>query len=95
MKLLLTYLAIVNAAAFLLMLIDKIKAIKEWWRIPERVLLTVAAIGGSLGCWIAMYLFRHKTRYVEFAVGVPILFLIHIALLLLLFYLQQNQGAFV
>lgn len=85
MKLILTYLAIINAAAILLMLADKICAIKKWWRIPERVLLGCAAIGGSLGAWIAMYVFRHKTRHKRFSVGIPLFFLIH-ALVLLYYF---------
>lgn len=82
MKLILTYLAIINAAAFLLMLVDKICAIKKWWRIPERVLLGFAAVGGSLGAWISMYTFRHKTKHKRFSIGIPLFFLVHIALIL-------------
>lgn len=85
MKLILTYLAIINAVACVLMLADKICAIKKWWRIPERVLLGCAAIGGSLGAWIAMYVFRHKTRHKRFSVGVPLFFLIHVLVLLYYF----------
>ena len=82
MEQILTYLAIINAAACLLMLIDKICAIKKWWRIPERILLGCAAIGGSLGAWIAMYTFRHKTRHKRFSVGIPLFLLIHVVLIL-------------
>ena len=75
------YLAIINALGFLLMLIDKQKAKKNAWRIPERVLMAVAAVGGSLGCLCGMYLFRHKTRHIKFSVGLPILFAVQAVLL--------------
>ena len=76
----LIYLCIVNAAGFLLMLLDKLKAKKNLWRIPEATLFTVAAIGGSLGAIIGMRLFHHKTKHLKFSVGLPILLVIHILL---------------
>ena len=60
MKYFLLYLLLINAAAFLLMLVDKIKAKNNLWRIPERTLMLSAALGGSVGALIGMYLFRHK-----------------------------------
>ena len=77
----LIYLITINALGFLLMLIDKQKANKNAWRIPERVLMAVAAVGGSLGCLCGMYLFRHKTRHIKFSVGLPILFAVQAVLL--------------
>ena len=67
----LLYLLIVNAVAFLLMLVDKQKARKKLWRIPEATLLLSAAIGGSIGALAGMYTFRHKTKHVKFTLGVP------------------------
>lgn len=81
MKLLFIYLLIVNALACLLMLIDKIKAKKKAWRIPEATLMGVAAIGGSLGGLVGMQLFRHKTQHPKFSVGIPVLLALHILLL--------------
>ena len=69
--LILLYLLIVNAVAFLLMLVDKRKAQKKLWRIPESTLLLSAAIGGSIGALAGMYTFRHKTRHLKFTLGVP------------------------
>ena len=69
--LILLYLLIVNAVAFLLMLVDKRKARKKLWRIPESTLLLSAAIGGSIGALAGMYTFRHKTRHLKFTLGVP------------------------
>lgn len=70
-KLILLYLLIVNAIAFLLMLADKQKARRKLWRIPESTLLLSAAIGGSIGSLAGMYTFRHKTKHLKFTLGVP------------------------
>jgi uncharacterized membrane protein YsdA (DUF1294 family) len=66
------------------MLVDKHKARKNRWRIPERTLLTVAAIGGSLGSYIGMQLFRHKTKHVAFSIGIPVILAVHILILVFL-----------
>ena len=73
MKLLLYYLLIINAAGFLLMLVDKWKAKKNRWRVRESTLLLVAALGGSVGSLAGMYLFRHKTLHLKFTVGIPLI----------------------
>lgn len=74
----LAYLLIINAAGFLLMLTDKIKAKKNRWRIPEATLMTVAALGGSVGSLAGMYAFRHKTLHPKFTVGVPLILALQI-----------------
>ena len=79
--LLLLYLATINAAGFVLMLADKQRAKKHRWRIPESVLLASAALGGSLGALLGMWLFRHKTRKAKFFVTVPLLLAAQCALL--------------
>ena len=73
MKLLYSYLLIINAAGFLLMLVDKWKAKENRWRIRESTLLIVAALGGSVGSLAGMYLFRHKTLHLKFTVGIPLI----------------------
>lgn len=83
-KLILIYLLIVNAVGFLLMLVDKQKARKRLWRIPESTLLLTAAIGGSIGCLAGMYTFRHKTKHLKFTLGVPAILIAQIAGTLLL-----------
>ena len=70
----LVYLLIINALGLLLMLIDKQKARKNRWRIPERTLLTVAILGGSLGSMLGMKLYRHKTKHPKFSIGLPVIF---------------------
>ena len=84
MKYLYAYLVIFNALGFLLMLLDKEKAKKSAWRIPERTLMLVAAVGGSLGALIGMRLFRHKTKHLKFVIGIPVLLVLHIVLLMFL-----------
>ena len=86
------YLIIINAVAFIFMLADKQKARKNLWRIPERTLLAVAILGGSLGGILGMNLFRHKTKKPKFAIGLPCIFAVH-ALLFYLFLLPQINGA--
>lgn len=76
----LLYLLLINAAAFVLMLADKIKARKNRWRIPERTLIGSALLGGSIGALLGMYTFRHKTRHLKFTLGVPTILLAQIAL---------------
>ena len=65
------YLLIMNAAGFLLMHLDKEKAKRNRWRISEATLLTVAALGGSIGSLLGMYLFQQKTRHLNFRLGLP------------------------
>lgn len=78
----LLYLIIVNAAAFLLMLADKLKAKRGAWRIPEATLMGIAAIGGSIGALTGMYLFRHKTKHIKFTLGIPVILIGQIALVI-------------
>ena len=73
MKVILLYLLIINAAGFLVMSADKLYAKKNMWRVPERTLLSVAVIGGSIGVWAGMYAVRHKTRHLKFVIGVPLI----------------------
>lgn len=84
MLLLLFYLPIMNACTFLLMLVDKQKAKRNLWRIPERVLLGLCAAGGSFGGYLGMKLFRHKTRHPQFSVGIPVMMAVHIVLIILI-----------
>lgn len=70
-QLLLLYLFLINAVAFLLMLVDKQKARKNLWRIPERTLFLSALLGGSVGAIAGMYAFHHKTRHLSFTLGMP------------------------
>ena len=78
------YLLIINALGFILMLLDKWKAKKNLWRIPEATLMGVAAIGGSIGTIAGMNLFRHKTKHPKFYIGLPVILALQIVLTYLL-----------
>lgn len=80
MEFLYAYLLIVNASGFLLMLLDKQKAKKKRWRIPEATLMGVAAMGGSVGSLVGMYTFRHKTKHLKFTLGIPAILVCQILL---------------
>ena len=86
MKYILAYLLIVNAVAFLLMLIDKVKAKKNRWRIKESTLMLWAAIGGSIGALAGMYTFRHKTLHRKFTIGIPAILILQIAAVIYILY---------
>ena len=81
-QILLVYLLLVNAAGFLLMLVDKIKAKRNLWRIPEATLMGVALIGGSIGSIAGMNLFRHKTKHAKFYIGLPVILALQIVLVI-------------
>lgn len=83
--LILLYLIIINAAGFLLMLIDKQKARRGSWRIPEATLIWVAILGGSTGSLIGMYLYRHKTRHLKFVLGIPVILFAQLSLAIWLY----------
>ena len=81
------YLLAVNIATFLLYGIDKYKAKKSKWRISEATLLTMAAIGGSIGAWAGMRLWHHKTMHKKFKYGIPLIIIMQVALVA---YLPTN-----
>lgn len=85
LQILTTYLVLVNAAAFVLMLADKQKAKKGAWRIPESTLIGVAMLGGSIGAIAGMYTFRHKTKHIKFTLGLPLILAVQTVILFLLF----------
>ena len=78
------YLTIINALAFILMLADKYKARKNLWRIPEKALLGIALLGGSFGATASMYAARHKTKHAVFAIGLPLMLIVHILIILVI-----------
>lgn len=79
------YLIITNILTFIAFGIDKAKANRKKYRTPEALLLTLAAIGGSAGALLGMMLFHHKTLHPKFAIGVPLILLVHIAIGVLLY----------
>ena len=74
------YLIGINVLTFLLYGIDKWKARRGKWRIPEDTLIWLAIVGGSIGALLGMYLFRHKTQHTKFTLGVPAILIVQAAL---------------
>ncbi len=80
----LTYLEIINLLAFVLFGVDKYRAKRGRWRIPEATLLAAAVLGGGIGALAGMRLFHHKTRKPRFSVGVPVILAMQIIMMLLI-----------
>lgn len=81
MNALICYIVVINLVSFMMFGIDKYKARRGQWRISEATLLAMAAIGGSIGVWMGMKVWHHKTLHSKFRYGVPIMLLAHIALI--------------
>lgn len=81
---LIIYFLLVNLLGFYAMYTDKLRAKKRAFRIPEATLFAVAFIGGSIGCILGMYLFRHKTKHWRFVYGMPLILILQIIGLILL-----------
>ena len=73
-----TYIVLVNLTAFVLYGVDKQKAKKHLWRIPEATLIGVALLGGSVGALTGMRVFHHKTRHIKFYVGIPVILVVQL-----------------
>ena len=84
---LIIYFVGINLVTFLLYGVDKWKARKGRWRIPEDSLIWLAVAGGSIGALGAMFLFRHKTRHLKFILGIPAIILLQV---LLVFWLLRR-----
>ena len=81
------YLLAINIATFFLYGIDKYKAKKGRWRISEATLLLMAVIGGSIGAWVGMRIWHHKTMHKKFKYGIPIIIILQVTIAV---YLQTN-----
>ena len=79
------YLIVINILTFLIFGIDKWKARRGKWRIPEGTLIWMSIIGGSIGALMGMYLFRHKTQKRKFNLGIPAILLAQTVLAYFLF----------
>ena len=81
LKIILIYLAIINIATFFTYGLDKWKARRNKWRIREAALLLLAVLGGSIGAFVGMKVWRHKTQHKKFKYGVPTIIIIQLAVL--------------
>ena len=82
------WLVIINLIAFAIFGIDKKRAKKGQWRIPEKTLFLSAILGGSIGAILGMYIFRHKTKHWYFQIGIPAILIAQIVIV----YLLVNKG---
>lgn len=78
-KVMLIYLAVVNVLAFIMYGIDKYKAKHDRWRIREAILIGIALMGGSVGAWIGMRVWHHKTLHKQFKYGIPLILILQVA----------------
>ena len=88
MSILIWYLSVINFTTWAAYGLDKGRAKSGKWRIPERTLLLLALIGGSLGALAGMIMFRHKTRKAKFFISVPVMFIVHCVLVAMLVYMK-------
>lgn len=79
------YLIAINLIAFFAMWLDKRKAKKGKWRIPENTLLILVLLGGGIGGIAGMYTFRHKTQKAKFVIGFPVILICEIIFAILIF----------
>ena len=84
MNLVLYYIVIINILTFIFYGIDKLKAKKGKWRIPESTLLLLAIIGGSIGAFLGMKVWHHKTMHKKFKYGIPLIIILQLGVLLYL-----------
>lgn len=83
--LIIVYFIVMNIVGFASMGIDKAKAKKHAWRTPEATLFAIAILGGSIGSILGMQYFRHKTKHWYFAIGMPVIFFLQLALGILIY----------
>lgn len=79
------WLILINIITFVIYALDKYKAVRHLWRIPEKTLIFLAIIGGSPAALLAMYTIRHKTRHIKFTLGVPVILVVQIIVLYILY----------
>ena len=78
LQLTLIFMAFMSIVGFFAMGIDKAKAKMKTWRIPEKTLFMIAFLGGGAGVWLGMEVFRHKTKHLQFKIGVPLITLVEL-----------------
>lgn len=76
-----------NLLTFIIYGIDKFKAKKSKWRIPESTLLLLAVIGGSIGAWLGLQVWRHKTQHKKFYIGIPMILTLQVIATIYILYL--------
>lgn len=79
------YVLAINLISFILMFIDKQKAIHKKWRISENTLIFISILGGSFGMLLGMHCFRHKTKHKKFTLGIPAILILQVGIIIFLF----------
>ena len=85
------YLVIINLVTFVIYGIDKWRAKKSKWRISEATLLKLAVIGGSIGAWLGMKIWHHKTMHKQFRYGIPAIIILQLLIIIIIFYYAQTN----
>lgn len=86
LKYVILYVILINAFGLAIMALDKFKAEKGFWRVPEKTLFIVTLLGGGIGTITGMYAFRHKTKKLKFTIGFPTILISEIAIIIYLLY---------
>lgn len=86
LDIILPYLVVINVATFFTYGLDKWKAKRSKWRIREAALLTLAVLGGSIGAWLGMKVWHHKTQHKKFRVGIPIIIFVQAIIIWYFFF---------
>ena len=84
------YFIAINLIGLLIMYIDKKRAMYRRWRIPEKTLIIVAILGGSIGCMVGMKLFRHKTQKIKFVLGYPTILIAELVMIIYFLVKYKN-----
>ena len=84
------YLSIINLFAVVITIADKRRAVRRKYRVPERILLLIALLGGSVAMYATMRIIRHKTQHPKFMVGIPFILVLQISILLFFFFTGYN-----
>ena len=85
------YLVIINLVTFVIYGIDKWRAKKSKWRISEAMLLKLAVFGGSIGAWLGMKTWHHKTMHKQFRYGIPAIIILQLLIIIIIFYYAQTN----
>ena len=83
----LVYFLVINIISVIVTIADKIKAKHNKWRVPEKTLFILSAIGGAVGMYITMHLIHHKTKKMKFMVGIPLIFFAELLIAILLLFM--------
>lgn len=88
-KLVIAALILANLFGFIMVAVDKRRAIKNKWRVPEKNFFIISFFGGFPGVYLGLFVFKHKTRHIKFMVGLPLIFVVQLIIIFLIYYQRQ------